>query len=56
MLAAGAPLCELGDGSTEGGSDESGSAYIKVGHTYSKSGMDNVLPACNVSAKQATSC
>ena len=43
LLAAGAPLCELGDGITEGGSDKSGSAYIKVGHTYSKSGMERCL-------------
>ena len=30
LLAVGAPLCELGDDGTEGGSEESGSACVKV--------------------------
>ena len=43
LSAVGAPLCELGDDGAEGGSEESGAACVKVGHTHSKSGMEQCL-------------
>ena len=33
LSVVGAPLCELGDDRTMGGSEESGAAHVKVGHT-----------------------
>ena len=43
LSAVGALLCQLGDDSTEGRSEECAAAYEKVGTMYNKSGLEQCL-------------